>query len=69
MDKITKEQQEYINYSYAKQHILSFMEVYGDTEVDHAIIKGMENCIEELVEELEHTKSTHKQHTEELKVD
>ena len=64
MDKITitKEQQDYIDCSYAKHHILSYMEVYGDTSAERAIIKGMENCIEELIEESAYNKHTNKNH-------
>tara|TARA_R110002049_G_scaffold1518_1_gene11711 strand:- start:209 stop:448 length:240 start_codon:yes stop_codon:yes gene_type:complete len=54
MTQTTKEEQEYIENSFAQWHIREYLDTdrHGVYSVEDAIIKGMEDYIEELMEEL-----------------
>tara|TARA_R110000796_G_scaffold29961_3_gene80418 strand:+ start:1426 stop:1659 length:234 start_codon:yes stop_codon:yes gene_type:complete len=59
MTHITKEEQHYIDNSFAEWHIREYLDTdrHGVYSVEDAIIKGMEDYIEELMEELVNLKS------------
>lgn len=61
MVHITKEEQEYIENSFAEWHINEYLGCLGFS-VEDAIIKGMEDYIEELMEELVNLKENHNTH-------
>ncbi len=60
MVHITKEEQEYIENSFAEWHINFYLD--NGFSVDRSIRRGMEEYIEELMEELIHLKENHKTH-------
>jgi len=66
MTQITKEEQQYINNSFAEWHINGYLE-QGDYTVEESIIRGMEDYIDELMEELVNLKenpNTHENQTQ-----
>lgn len=69
MTHITKEEQQYIDNSFAEWHIKEYLDTdrHGVYSVEDAIIKGMEDYIEELMEELVNLKenpNTHETQTQ-----
>jgi len=66
MTQITKEEQQYITNSFAEWHINGYLE-QGDYTVEESIIRGMEDYIDELMEELVNLKenpNTHENQTQ-----
>jgi hypothetical protein len=59
--QLTKEEQRYIDDSFAEWHIKGYLE-QGDYSVEDAIIRGMEDYIDELMEELVNLKENPKNH-------
>jgi len=59
--QLTKEEERYIKESFAEWHIREYLE-QGGYSVEDAIIRGMEEYIEELMEELVDLRENQKTH-------